>query len=116
MSILLDPWFQETSNIAQSITRRLKPWKKYQDRAEISLETVKNNIQHMKEAMEKDKMKTVEHESELEEKLELMQHTIEKVMINITKTNDKEGLTTESSMRQFCTTNTTCSDVEDSEC
>ncbi|XP_045192193.1 uncharacterized protein LOC123548746 [Mercenaria mercenaria] len=85
-------------------------------RAEISLETVKNDIQHIKEGMEKVKMKTVEHKSELEEKLELMQHTIENVMINITKTNDKEGLTTESSMRQFCTTNTTCSDVEDSEC
>ncbi|XP_053402042.1 uncharacterized protein LOC128545974 [Mercenaria mercenaria] len=85
-------------------------------RAEISLETVKNDIQHMKEAMEKDKMKTVEHKSELEEKLELMQHTIENVMINISKTNDKEWPTTESSMRQFCTTNTKCSDVEDSEC
>ncbi|XP_045194466.2 uncharacterized protein LOC123550087 isoform X3 [Mercenaria mercenaria] len=99
MSILLDPWFQETSNIAQSITRRLKPWKKYQDRAEISLETVKNNIQHMKEAMEKDKMKTVEHESELEEKLELMQHTIEKVMINSAAITDMVARTKSRWMR-----------------
>ncbi|XP_060575737.1 uncharacterized protein LOC132733132 isoform X2 [Ruditapes philippinarum] len=93
---------------AQTLERIIK--------AEINQVAVQNEVTILKKTVEQEAEERKKDQSKFADKVDVLQQEFDNFVRNISSIQEKKNLPTSSSMRQFCQTNETCSDVKNSEC
>ncbi|XP_060571541.1 uncharacterized protein LOC132729734 [Ruditapes philippinarum] len=93
---------------AQTLERIIK--------AEINLVSVQSEVTVLKKAVEQEAEERKKDQSKFADKVDVLQQEFDNFVKNVSSIQEETILPTSSSMRQFCQTNDTCSDVRNSEC